>query len=416
MPDPQLGHETFKSLPNAPMPEPQLAPMPDLQLDRQTLKSLKRKRKEDVKRILGRRVEFEKDLMDVDIPEDNRLPLWNILDPPLRLGAQEWKEIQPKIPVVDKLRYRYTEPLVRGKRLRLRIVAKNTNECHRKPPPVRRPNLQLPDDIPEIQRLMKREIKPVAKSDDYVCLACYSQDHSRHSCPYLKEIKPEDVLAPEFDRACLGCGTIGLSCCSMGSFAVLKRCLFCLRNGHWYWEERCPKDFRPNLELRAVWKSIKNGTSFEQRPFKIPDFNKKEDEEELRKLMERKIPLYANDKDCCDVCYSKDHPYYDCTFLDFIPDDKCVGPKFDEVCLGCGKIGERCCSMGAYAILKECSLCGDSGHWYWEGRCNKSPHSRTLAKCFESFKMSIKNKVPSSEESPLQDITDSQQLEPSCFA
>ncbi|KAL5726804.1 hypothetical protein ACHQM5_000060 [Ranunculus cassubicifolius] len=224
----------------------------------------------------------------------------------------------------------------------------------------------------EINRLAAREIPPARAVDDDACCICYSKDHPFFKCPCVKKI-PSDikVLSPEYDWACLGCGKLGKECCSAGSYAVRKMCYFCLKGGHWYWEERCPEDYPGKIRIQYRWKCFKEGKSTKDRPLQIPDFKFRIDVPEVWRLANRKISEPVDDE-CCTLCYDQGHKYYECPYVESIPPGMVVGPDFDVACAGCGKIGEGCCDVGAYPTNKWCPVCYCQGHWYWENKHN--PH------------------------------------------
>ncbi|KAL5702061.1 hypothetical protein ACHQM5_027327 [Ranunculus cassubicifolius] len=230
------------------------------------------------------------------------------------------------------------------------------------------PSIYAEEDQEEIKRLMKRKIPPVQEGDN-LCKVCYSKDHDFKDCPCLNEI-PEGVeeLSPQYDKICNGCRRIGLACCSKGAFAHRKRCDFCRENGHWYWEELCTKEYRRNARKHNNWMRIKEGKPYLRRPLALPLYTQRYESEVLR-LKERKFSAPAGDG-CCEICYDKDHPYYECEWLNSVPENVTIGPGFDEVCNGCGKIGLRCCGVGAYVTTKWCLKCYDDGHWFWEETCN----------------------------------------------
>nr|XP_011470311.1 PREDICTED: uncharacterized protein LOC105353175 [Fragaria vesca subsp. vesca] len=109
-----------------------------------------------------------------------------------------------------------------------------------------------------------------------------------------------------------------------------------------------------------------------KQKFKFPDFE--EDKEELLRLMKRIRPVVEKDIDpyACLVCAGTvDHFDEDeCPCLDRIPPGAELGPQYDKVCIGCGNIGEICCSKGAYAVRMKC-YCPRDDHWPWERRCPK---------------------------------------------
>ncbi|KAL5726922.1 hypothetical protein ACHQM5_000165 [Ranunculus cassubicifolius] len=126
----------------------------------------------------------------------------------------------------------------------------------------------------------------------------------------------------------------------------------------------------------------------------VPGYNKRRkllslprDDEELLRLMKR-VPQGEPKKAYypCSVCLAKNpnHNSATCPCLDEIPEDVVtLGPIFDTVCLGCGKIGDPpCCGKGTYATEKFCGACVNGGHWYWERMCPKdyvySPSVRRL--------------------------------------
>nr|XP_011470304.1 PREDICTED: uncharacterized protein LOC105353173 [Fragaria vesca subsp. vesca] len=259
-------------------------------------------------------------------------------------------------------------------------------------------------DFEELLRLMKRD-RPVLKDiDPSACRVCAgSVDHIGRECPCLDRIPPGAVLGPLYDYVCNGCGKIGENCCSKGAYAVRRRCA-CPCDDHWYWERRCSKDWqRPDiiaelpsieeLEEKVMKKNnkVKDECQDEDDDYedeyregypgyilygdrkqkvKYPDLE--EDKEELLRLMKRIRPVVEDiDPYVCPVCAGTvDHFARECPCLDRIPPGAELGPQYDKVCIGCGNIGEICCSKGAYAIRMKC-CCGYGGHWYWEGRCPK---------------------------------------------
>ncbi|XP_004308046.1 PREDICTED: uncharacterized protein LOC101305890 isoform X2 [Fragaria vesca subsp. vesca] len=276
--------------------------------------------------------------------------------------------------------------------------------------PVRPKKLKTPDfenGKEELLRLMKRIRPTVEKEKEYLykegCAVC-SKDHFPEDCPCLDKIPPGTDLGPLFDRVCNCCGKIGDECCRKGAYAILTRCDGCENIGHWYWENRCPKDWcRPSYlveipsiqELEHEVMQNKNKVVVQEddesdsedeydydnfyddngclKRLKTPDF--KDDKEELLRLMKRIRPTVEKEKEYlykegCAVC-SKDHFPEDCPCLDKIPPGTDLGPLFDRVCNCCGKIGDECCRKGAYAILTRCDGCENIGHWYWENRCPK---------------------------------------------
>lgn len=85
-----------------------------------------------------------------------------------------------------------------------------------------------------------------------------------------------------------------------------------------------------------------------------------------------------------------------CPCLDKIPPGVEIDGDYDEVCLCCGRIGETCCSKGAYAVYKRCRACGNNGHWYWENMCPDNAVKQIIVPSIEELKeevMKNKNKV-----------------------
>ncbi|KAM5557452.1 hypothetical protein ABKV19_024703 [Rosa sericea] len=295
----------------------------------------------------------------------------------------------------------------------------------KRPKKLKTPDLE--DDVEEVVRLMKR--KPVEKKIDVDgCSVCNDKNHFPHKCPCLDKIPPGVVIGPLYDEVCIGCGKIGEICCSKGAYAVLRECGICLAIGHWYWEDRCSKNWM--LQLPSIEHSIREVPSTEQslensllnkeedevmvdvgkdnkkededevvieddngkedeakakprspkamkrlqfkRPKKLKTLDLEDDVEEVVRLMKRKPVKKKIDVDGCSICNDKNHFPHKCPCLDKIPPGVVIGPLYDEVCIGCGKIGEICCSKGAYAVLRECGICLAIGHWYWEDRCSKN--------------------------------------------
>nr|XP_011470357.1 PREDICTED: uncharacterized protein LOC105353187 isoform X2 [Fragaria vesca subsp. vesca] len=81
------------------------------------------------------------------------------------------------------------------------------------------------------------------KRHDDGCLVCGSGDHFEEDCPCFDKIPPGVELDRDYDRVCIGCGRIGEICCSKGAYATLRRCGACGWGGHWYWDDKCSKDF-----------------------------------------------------------------------------------------------------------------------------------------------------------------------------
>ncbi|KAL5726806.1 hypothetical protein ACHQM5_000062 [Ranunculus cassubicifolius] len=238
----------------------------------------------------------------------------------------------------------------------------------------------------EIKRLAAREIQPDRDLDDDACHICYSKGYPVNECPCEEKI-PSDVklLTPGYDWACLGCGKLGMECCSEGSYAVRKTCSFCLERGHWYWEERCPEDYPWKIRLQQRWKCFKEGKSTKDPPLKIPNYRRRSDLTEVWRLAHRKISKPVA-KGRCTLCYAPGHKYYECPYVESIPPGMVVGPDFDVACAGCGTIGERCCNVGAYPTNKWCTVCHCQGHWYWEGKHNPNHYMGSgFGKYFNNF-------------------------------
>ncbi|KAL6584925.1 hypothetical protein OROMI_004214 [Orobanche minor] len=112
----------------------------------------------------------------------------------------------------------------------------------------------------------------------------------------------------------------------------------------------------------------------DKKKLRFPDID--EDPEYLLRLMKRPPPAgreIDEDDEGCPLCLDVNavHPSHKCPYLDRIPPGTAIGPRFDEVCMGCGRIGQICCSKGAYAIRRKCFYCGCYDHWWWENRCTR---------------------------------------------
>ncbi|KAL5726769.1 hypothetical protein ACHQM5_000031 [Ranunculus cassubicifolius] len=269
------------------------------------------------------------------------------------------------------------------------------------------PKIPLCSDryVPEIRRLANRKI-PTGLGRDIddeffeVCDLCHSNDHVPEDCSYMEDI-PSDIkdLNPKYDRVCRGCGTIGMECCHEGSYAVRKTCSFCNKCDHWFWEERCPEEYPSKLRYYRLWKCFKDGKPIQDRPLQIPSEKRKKDIGELLRLMRRQQTCSSPpvSKGCCTLCYDDGHPYYECPYVEFIPDKAVFGPNFDEVCAGCGRIGLRCCDFGAYPVQKWCKFCHSPGHWYWEDKHvyndnTRDIHDRRLVDKFKKFAHKVQKK------------------------
>ncbi|KAL6127716.1 hypothetical protein ACLB2K_071079 [Fragaria x ananassa] len=120
------------------------------------------------------------------------------------------------------------------------------------------------------------------------------------------------------------------------------------------------------------------------------------DPEELLRLMTRK-PAVKETQGCL-IC-GGDHLELRCPCLDKIPPGVEIDGDYDEVCLCCGRIGETCCSKGAYAVYKRCRACGNNGHWYWENMCPDNAVKQIIVPSIEELKEEVmKNKNKNKEE------------------
>ncbi|KAL6516969.1 hypothetical protein OROHE_018257 [Orobanche hederae] len=266
------------------------------------------------------------------------------------------------------------------------------------------------DEDPEyLLRLMKRP--PPAEreidEDDESCPLCLDVNavHPSNKCPYLDRIPPGAAIGLGFDEVCMGCGRIGQICCSKGAYAIRRKCSYCGCYDHWMWENRCTRKFRkpkyllkpPTLEqvekrvqenrengmvMDNSWSSssddddddFDNSCYFNGKKLRMPGIN--DDLEEVLRLMKRIPPAEREmdeDDESCPLCLDVNavHPSNKCPYLDRIPPGAAIGPGFDKVCMGCGRIGQVCCSKGAYAIRRKCSYCGCYDHWWWENRCTR---------------------------------------------
>ncbi|KAL5726826.1 hypothetical protein ACHQM5_000077 [Ranunculus cassubicifolius] len=109
---------------------------------------------------------------------------------------------------------------------------------------------------------------------------------------------------------------------------------------------------------------------YKPRRLKHPNLDR--DVEEVRRLMKRPPTAEITNNAFCVVCRSIDHWDNYCPCLVKIEDGVVLGPSHDSACIGCGRIGETCCSRGAYAVLKRCAGCSSIGHWYWERKCSRT--------------------------------------------
>nr|XP_011470345.1 PREDICTED: uncharacterized protein LOC105353186 [Fragaria vesca subsp. vesca] len=118
--------------------------------------------------------------------------------------------------------------------------------------------MKIPDmvhEVDEVLRLMRR--KPAEKDHHDGCFVC-GRDHLAEDCPCFDKIPPGVELDRDYDQVCIGCGRIGEICCSKGAYAVLRRCGGCGWRGHWYWDDKCDKDFvhHPNRVKLSFFKDL----------------------------------------------------------------------------------------------------------------------------------------------------------------